>query len=130
MTDRSILLRTFNTHFFEFLDDVIRIFPDNVDIQVAKTSFQTIKKSNPTLIIKAWYNYIYLPYSSIIEEGDISFFFEKDYSQDLSILNNSNTIIEIIDTLRGPIREMTSTQKDFTMKYLQNLSKISMLYSS
>lgn len=130
MADKSTLLRSFNTHLFEFLDDIIRIFPDNVNLQTAKTSFQTIKRANPTAIAKVWFSYIYMPYREVIDNGDIQFFFQKDYSEDLSILQNSGEIIKIIDTLREPVSNMSETEKAFTMKYLQNLSKLSMLYSS
>jgi hypothetical protein len=130
MADKSTLLRSFNTHLFEFLDDIICIFPDNVNLQTAKTSFQTIKRANPTAIVKVWFSYIYMPYREVIDSGDIQFFFQKDYSEDLSILQNSGEIIKIIDTLREPVSNMSATEKAFTMKYLQNLSKLSMLYSS
>lgn len=130
MADKSTLLRTFNTHLFEFLDDIIRIFPDNLDIQTAKTSFQTIKRANPTAIIKVWFSYVYMPYREVIDRGDIQFFFQKDYSEDLSVLQNSGEIVKIIDTLREPVSNMSETEKAFTMKYLQNLSKLSMMYNS
>jgi len=130
MADKSTLLRSFNTHLFEFLDDIIRIFPDNLEIQTAKTSFQTIKRANPTAIAKVWFSYIYMPYREVIDSGDIQFFFQKDYSEDLSVLQNSGEIIKIIDTLREPVSNMSETEKAFTMKYLQNLSKLSMMYNS
>lgn len=130
MADKTTLLRTFNTHLFEFIDDIIRIFPDNKDIQTAKLSFQTIKKANPTAIIKVWYTNIYLHYNEQIDNGNIDFFFQKDYSEDLSPLSNSKEIIKIIDTLRVPVSNMSETEQGFTIKYLQNLSKISMLYNS
>jgi hypothetical protein len=130
MVDKSTLLRTFNTHLFEFLDDIIGIFPNNTELQIAKTSFQTIKRANPTAIAKVWYSYVYAPYRNVIDSGDIQFFFQKDYSEDLSILQNSNEIIKMIDTLREPVSKMSETEKGFTMKYIQNLSKLSMMYSS
>ena len=130
MADKSTLLRTFNTHLFEFLDDIIGIFPNNTELQIAKTSFQTIKRANPTAIAKVWYSYVYAPYREVIDSGDIHFFFQKDYSEDLSILQNSNEIIKMIDTLREPVSKMSETEKEFTMKYIQNLSKLSMMYSS
>lgn len=130
MADKSTLLRTFNTHLFEFLDDIIRIFPDNMDIQTAKLSFQTIKKANPTAIVKVWYTHLYIPYREQIDRGDIHFFFQKDYAEDLSPLANSKEIIKIIDTLREPVSNMNETEQGFTVKYLQNLSKLSILYSS
>jgi hypothetical protein len=130
MADKKTILRTFNTHLFEFLDDVIRIFPDNLDIQTAKTSFYAMKQANPTIIIKTWAQYIYLPYKETIDSGNIEFFFNKDYSEDLANVANSKEVLKIVDTLRGPISNMTEQQKTFTMEYLQNLSKLSLLYSA
>jgi len=130
MADKKTILRTFNTHLFEFLDDVIRIFPDNLDIQTAKTSFYAMKQTNPTIIIKTWMQYIYLPYKETIDSGNIDFFFNKDYSEDLVNVANSKEVLKIVDTLRWPISSMTEQQKSFTMEYLQNLSKLSLLYST
>jgi hypothetical protein len=130
MAEKNTLLRAFNTHLFELLDDIICIFPENKDIQAAKLSFQTIKRANPTAIIKVWYSYIYVPYHEEIEKENVQFFLEKDYSQDVSKLANSNDIVKIIDTLREPLMNMTDSEKQFTIKYLQNLNKVSMLYNS
>ena len=38
--------------------------------------------------------------------------------------------MSIIDTLRQPVKEMSDTNKGHTMKYLQNLSKLSNIYST
>jgi hypothetical protein len=129
MTDKSSILRAFNTHLFDFMDDLISIFPNNNDLVLAKSSFDTIKKANPTAIIKAWVKFVYHPYKDVIDNGDISFFFDKDYSDDLSTVSNANKILNIIDTLRTPIKEMGDTNKEHTIKYIQNLSKLSMMYN-
>jgi hypothetical protein len=129
MTDKSSILRAFNTHFFDFIEDLLGIFPNNNDLVVAKTSFDTIKKANPTAIIKSWVKFVYHPYKDVIDNGDISFFFDKDYSDDLSSVSNANKILNIIDTLREPIKEMGDANKEHTTKYIQNLSKLSMLYN-
>jgi len=130
MSDKSTILRTFYKHFFEFIEDVVRIFPDNMDVKNSKTSFELIKMGNPTAIIKAWHIFVYTPYSNVIKEGDITFFFEKDYSSDLNHLANSNEIMKIIDTIRDPVKNMNEKERDFTMKYIQNLSKLSDIYNS
>jgi hypothetical protein len=128
MSNKSAILKTFNTHFFEFIDDVIRIFPDNKDIKHARSSFEMIKSANPTAIVKAWYKFVYSPYVNVIEAGDITFFFDKDYSSDINHLANSNEIMRVIDTIREPVRSMTEVEQGFTMKYIQNLSKLSSIY--
>jgi hypothetical protein len=129
MTDKTTLLRAFNTHFFEFVSDIVNVFPDNEDIKLAKTSFETIKRANPTLILKAWFSYVYTPYKDVIEAGNIDFFFDKDYGSDLSILSNAGEIMKMIDKIRQPIKDMSPENKAHTTKYIQNLSKLSMMYS-
>jgi len=130
MADKKTISRTFNTHLFEFLDDIIRIFPDNLNIQTARTSLYTIKQANPIIIIKTWFQYVYMPYKETVDNGNIDFFFAKDYTNDLANLANSKEILKIIDTLREPVSNMTELQKKNTMDYLQNLSKLSLLYST
>lgn len=129
MTDRSTILRTFNAQFFDFLDDVLAVFPDNSEILTARKYFETIKKANPTAILKAWHAYVYAPYKLVIDEGNISFFFEKDYQSDLSIISNSGEIIQMIDRIRAPLREMSDENKQHTANYVQVLSKLSTAYS-
>jgi len=128
MADKSSLLKAFNTHFFAFVDDIISIFPESDDIRSTKTAFELFKKANPTSILKAWHIFVYIPYNKIIEEGKIEFFFEKDYKDDLVYMSNANDIVKIIDTLRDPIRQMSDVNKAHSMKYIQNLAKLSEMY--
>jgi hypothetical protein len=130
MADKKTILRTFNTHLFEFLDDVIRIFPDNLDIQTAKTSFWAIKKANPTIIIKVWYSYVYIPYNQTIANADMDFFLKKDYTSDLSDLSNSNDVIKIVNTLKDPLSKLDEREKNIILEYFQNLNKLSALYAA
>ena len=120
----SNLSTIFNNHFTEFVEDIHNVFPDDVDIQTAKNSLLTIRKANPRLLIKIWYNYIAKPYSNQIESGDIDFFITKDYSRDLMTNDYSSKIMEGIDRLREPIRQMGIENRQKTMKYIQNLSKL------
>ena len=129
MSDKSVILKTFNTHFFEFLDDIIRIFPDNTNIATARKSFETIKRANPTAILKVWSKFVYAPYKQVIDEGNIEFFFEKDYGSDLNTLANSGEIMKMIDVMREPVKQMSETNKAHSMKYIQNLSKLSVAYA-
>jgi hypothetical protein len=129
MLDKSTLLKAFNKHFFEFLDEFIRIFPENTDIKVSRNTFDTFRKANPTAIVKAWHLFVHIPYSDVIAKGDIAFFFDKDYSDDLTNVQNQNYIMEMIEKLRGPIKEMSPENIAHSTKYMQNLGKLSALYA-
>ena len=129
MTDKSTVLRAFNKHFFEFIDDIITILPNEPEIVKAKVSFENIKKMNPTLICKTWFKVVYSPYKEVIDQGDISFFFEKDYASDLSNVPNAAEIMSIIDKIRMPIKSMDEINQGHCTKYIQNLSKLSTVHN-
>lgn len=127
--DNTNILQAFNDHFFEFINDIQLILPDNKDILSAKTSLTTMRKMNPRLIIKMWKSRISEKYKQNIQNSDISFFLEKDYSEDLENLDSSNSIINKINLIREPIRSMGEENQAKCMKYIQNLTKLSELYN-
>jgi|TARA_B110000093_G_scaffold67305_1_gene73168 hypothetical protein len=130
MPDKTTYLRGFNTHFFDFLNDIQTIYPESDEIKYAITAFETIKRANPTVLIKSWHSKVYSVYKTEIDKGDITFFFEKDYSNDFSDVDKSNSILKMIDNIRDPIKQMNAENKEHSTKYIQNLSKLSTLYSS
>lgn len=121
------LLSAFNDHFVEFVSDIQNVFPEDVDILTAKNSLLAIRKANPRLIVKIWSTIIVAKYKKEIESGDISFFINKDYSDDISNSNNSDKIMGAIDRLREPIKQMNPENQQKTMKYIQNLTKLAVL---
>lgn len=128
--DKSTILQAFNNHFFEFVDDVQSVFPEDVDIMAAKTALLAMRKMNPRLIPKIWYEYVVVKYDENIQKGDISFFLNKDYSEDLVDMGSSaNTIVSKINILREPIKNMGEENQEKSMKYIRNLNKLAKLYN-
>jgi hypothetical protein len=72
--------------------------------------------------------YVYQPYKDIIDGGNVTYFLEKDYATDISILSNSSEIMNSINKIRLPIKSMSDVNQMHSMKYIQNLSKLSMMY--
>ena len=66
-----------------------------------------------------------------IQKGDIAFFIENDYKSFLNDkgINAPNVILEKIDCLRGPVRQMNGEDQAKVIKYLQNLMKLSDMYA-
>ena len=121
------ILTAFNDHFIEFVNDVHCVFPDDADILATKNALIAIRKANPKMIVKIWNAFIVSKYKSEIESGNIEFFVNKDYSQDISATNNSDKIMECIDRLRDPIKNMSIENQSKVMKYIQNLTKLAQL---
>jgi hypothetical protein len=118
------LVTIFNDHFVEFLTDIHNVFPDDTDILTAKNALVAIRKANPKLIVRIWLKYVANPYQDRIIAGDVTFFIEKDYAMDLTRSAHAQQIMDCIDRLRNPVKQMTPENQAKTMKYIQNLCKL------
>ena len=128
MADKSTILKAFNNHFFEFFDDLINIVEDNTDIKSSKKFLSLTKMANASLIIKIWYQFISTPYKSYFENGDLEYFANKDYSEDLSQLANAKDTLKALDKFRVPLQTLDQSNKEKCLEYLKNLCKLSDLY--
>jgi len=131
-TDSSIktqILKTFNDQFMQFVEDIIKVFPNDPDITLAKNAFIFFRKTNPKILIDIWYKYVAKKYQDVILKGDISFFLEKDYGDDLENLNDwSKKSLEAINRLRDPVKNMNPENQSKSMKYCQNLTTLCIHY--
>ena len=122
----SNLIKVFNNHLLEFLDDVITIFPENTDIQTGRTFIVGIKKVNPKKILDIWKRYVNDLYEKEISEGNMEFFLNKDYTQDLQY--TTGNVIGIINDIKIQLRDTSKENQEKALKYVQNLCKICNLY--
>lgn len=122
---KSLYLKGFNSQFNDFMNDLITVYPDKNQFLKYKTNIETLSKSNPSLMIKYWNNYAG-KYSDKIENEDVSFFLEKDYSGDLK----SNEYLSFINYIKELFNTMDNNNKEKTVKYVKNLTKLSSLYAN
>jgi len=129
--DKSQITKAFNKHFFEFIDDVLSIYPESKEIRVARQSFDTFRNLNPVSIVKVWYKFIYDPYKDAILAGNVDFFVNKDYYSDIN--GNSehiDAVMEKIDRVKELVSSMSPENKTHSAKYILNLSRLSEAYHS
>ena len=129
--DKTQILTAFNDHFIQFVEDIKRVFPDNNDISLLRVSLGKLRKANPRLMIISFKEHVSGIYRTEIEKGNIGFFIDTDYRKYLTEkgINAPNALLEKIDCLREPVRQMNSTDQDNVIKYLQNLTKLSDMYN-
>ena len=120
----SQILKGFNDHFMELVEDIERVFPDDTDISTVKNSFTELRKANPKMVIKVYKEQILDLYRSQIESGNIDFFIDKDYKKDIGNIQDSEYILNKINILRDPVRDMEKADQDKVIQYIQNLSKL------
>ncbi len=128
--DKAQLLSAFNDHFMQFIQDIQLVFPDNSDVAAAIIAIGKLRKANPRLLIMSFKEHVVSGYRKEIEKGDIDFFINNDYQNDFNSMGkgSSNKILEKIDCLRGPVRDMNKSEQDKVIKYLQNLLKLSDMF--
>ena len=126
---KSQFLKTFNDQFMQFVEDIISVFPEDPDLVLAKNAFVFFRKSNPKVIIDVWYRYVVQKYKQVIEDGDVIFFIEKDYGEDVVNLSEwSSKSLQGINRLREPIKKMNPENQAKSMKYVQNLTILASHY--
>ena len=123
----SSLLKAFNNHLLEFVDDIIRIFPQNLEIKTGKTFIEGIRRVNPKKIITYWRDNILNLYEKEITAGDIRFFINKDYKNDIG---PEVQTLQVLEDIRSLVKNTTFENQEKAMKYIQNLTKICKLYFS
>ena len=122
---KSFLVKGFNKHFDEFIEDVENVFPEDDEVKTMKNLLSLFKKTNPKLVLDYWNMYIRIPYQEPIENGDISFFINKDYSADVTMTDG---ICNFIERLRGYVKNMAEENQQKSMKYIQNLCNLTKMY--
>lgn len=127
--DNINILQLFNNQFFEFIEDIDTIIPNNKDFLNAKNYFINMRKLNPKLIIKIWKVRVTSKYKIQIEQGDIAFFLKKDYADDLNNTDSSELLIAKINLIKEIINNMEKENQLKCIKYIQNLTKLSELYN-
>ena len=124
----SSLIKIFNSQFLEFIKDVKRVLPDDLNIKTAVFYTENIIKVNPSLLVKSWYDLVILQYKEQIDKGDFDFFLNKEYSQEFEAVDNNDGILKTIDTIKNRAKELSDDNKKKVVKYTQNLTKISLMY--
>jgi len=78
------------------------------------------------MIITTWKTMVTDKYADQIEAGDIEYFLTKDYAEDAG--NYTPSVDSVIQELRATVRRMSEENKAISLKYIQNLCKLSKLY--
>ena len=122
-------LSTFNHQMEEMLDDVLRIFPENPRVMKCKMYFEGLKKTNPRIVIQSWKIHIAMKYTEQIQEGNVDFFVHTDFTQDAENSGaDTNMVTKTIREIKSFVSIMNHEQKNIMMVYIQNLTKLSLLY--
>jgi len=80
-------LGKFNLQIERLINDLLKVFPSNIDIKLFKEKFLIAKSANPQLILLTFLKYGY-PYKNKIMDKDEDFFLSDNLTKE--ILNNED----------------------------------------
>ena len=124
---QKTLKQLFCTQLIEFMDDIISIFPNNLDLKTGKTFIVGLTKVSKKKLIGIWKTSVVDVYEEAILKGDKEYFINKDYSEDLGEVG-TDKMMSVIEDVRALMRKTSEKNKEKAMKDLQNLTKICKLY--
>lgn len=126
--NNKLVLSTFISELTNFIELLCTLLPNSKEIQQNKTYFLTTKKVNPRAILLSWRSDIAEHFKDPIDSRDLSFFVTHDYRNDSYFKDYSSFIVTMFENMKTNISKLDDANKETTMNYLQNLSKISNLY--
>lgn len=121
------LKEVFCNQLLEFMDDILRVFPNNLDLKTGKTFIIGLTRVSKKKLMGIWKTSVVDIYEEAIMNGNKEYFINKDYSEDLGE-GGTDKMMSVIEDIRALIRETSEENKDKAIKYLQNLTKICKLY--
>jgi hypothetical protein len=123
--NHPLVLSTFISQLDECLEDISKVYSEDARFIRCKMYLDTLKKSNPRMIITTWKTQVTDKYEEHILAGDIDFFLNKDYTQETGY---TPTMDQALQDLRKAIQSMSEENKTKSLQYIQNLCKLSKLY--
>ncbi len=98
MSDQKLRIDTFNNLFFEFLDDLSVLFPNDSTLSFARSSATAVKFVNPKFIVTEYKAGI-APFINEILKKNEAYFLEKTFAENFGndhyILNEISRVINI-----------------------------------
>ena len=110
-------------------DDNLIIHHD-IDLLTARNFISNYRKINPKSIIMAWKWYVSDRYRDQILSGELHYFLNKDYKNDIvdASFNNIEEMLDIVEKIRDFVKQLQKKDQNKALKYLQNLIKLSDMY--
>lgn len=128
--NKNQIIEAFNKHLMEFILDIERVFPNDMDIKATRKSMSKSFMLMPKAIIRMFYDNFVVIYGNEIDKGDLTFFIDNDYvAKHEADLKDDMMLIDKINELREPVRNMTDNDKRNVVQYLKNLKQLAELYS-
>lgn len=111
-------LEKFNVTFTEFIEDLVKVIPEDPELRVYELMLRSAVKNNPNYVVDVFNTSVVELYEKEIMEKNEEFFLKEDY--DLITQTNSDAL-EIIVRIKSYWTQLTEEDKIIVWKYLRIL---------
>jgi hypothetical protein len=118
-------LGKFNRTFKEFINDLIKSFPNDPDFKMYKMAISTAMIMNESLVIGVFKEKVMDRYSEKILAKDDAFFMDNNYNELQGEFSEASAIIQ---KLKGYWSGMSPDDRDVVWRYFVVLVKLSQKY--
>ncbi len=122
---KQIFFEQFNKNYFYFLIFLKQYSNGDKLFQSFYKKNHVIKNMNIKLLIKTWYQHITSKYHKDIIDGNISFFLNKNYEEDVK---NQTDIIKYINFFKKNFKQFEKKIVDEFVGYIKILTRLSYMY--
>lgn len=126
MSKRIYLEALFN-QFDSFLEQVCRVFPDELDFKVYRNGLAFMRKTNPTYVMQEFAVHV-SPFERVIMEKDEKFFLEYPFNEFED--GSEDSVAKVIHKIKGLWTTMSAGNKDVVMEYIKTLVLIQKRYAA
>lgn len=111
----------FNDTFKEFMQDLIRVFPEDMDYRMYELAVHTTMTYYPTYVADTFHQKVTIPYGERILQRDDTFFISHDFQEVVKTSQQQVNANELITKLKECWVNLSDANKDIIWKYFKVL---------
>lgn len=111
-------LQKFNVTFEEFIEDMVKVIPDDAELRVYEMLLRSCLKTDPHYVLDVFHSCVTVPYGEEILSKNEDFFLRHQYD---SITEANSQALDVIDRIKAYWQELNDVNKEVVWKYFRVL---------
>jgi hypothetical protein len=124
--DKQSLVKIFNDKLYEFVSDLLLIYPEDIDLYTFKSSLNVIWLIDDKKTIKLFNRYIVEKYRAELSSRNEQFFIDNSFDTEIQqyAKNETDFSIQLMNKLKSYWSDMKNENKTIVFKYFDVLIAI------
>lgn len=124
--DKQSLVKIFNDKLYEFVSDLLLIYPEDIDLYTFKSSLNVIWLIDDKKTIKIFNRYVVEKYRTELSSRNEQFFIDYSFDNEIQqyTKNETDFSIQLMNKLKSYWSDMKNENKTIVFKYFDVLIAI------